>query len=240
MSEFDREKEREKLREQFERDRKKREASERMSELLLQGATMINRHCPECHSPIFRYDGTEFCPTCQREVTDADEATDDQLAQAERVVDDQPAETGHEPAEPSDGIESQNEADEHERVQRRTERSDAVDAGETTQSADGRKTGEAPTEPDEVSAADTESPADEATDLTPAPERRPATPDPPVRREQPRDTTSGDLGDAEAALIRTITDLAHRAEQTRDVSRKREFLDAARDAIETLEALRRR
>ncbi|PSP49614.1 hypothetical protein BRC75_03120 [Halobacteriales archaeon QH_7_69_31] len=68
--EFDREAEREKLREKYERDQQKREASERMSELLLQGATMTNRHCPECQSPVFTYEGTAFCPTCQREVTE--------------------------------------------------------------------------------------------------------------------------------------------------------------------------
>ena len=73
---FDREAERERLREKYERDKAKREASERMSELLLQGATMTNRHCPECRSPVFRYDGTEFCPTCERQVVDEEEVGD--------------------------------------------------------------------------------------------------------------------------------------------------------------------
>ncbi|PSQ35528.1 hypothetical protein BRD11_02530, partial [Halobacteriales archaeon SW_12_69_24] len=72
--EFDRDAEREKLREKYERDQQKREASERMSELLLQGATMTNRHCPECQSPVFTYEGTAFCPTCEREVTEESEA----------------------------------------------------------------------------------------------------------------------------------------------------------------------
>jgi len=64
MSEFDKEKEREKLREKYERDQEKREATQRMSELLLKGATMTNRHCDVCGDPIFRYEGQEFCPTC--------------------------------------------------------------------------------------------------------------------------------------------------------------------------------
>ncbi|PSP69139.1 hypothetical protein BRC70_07165 [Halobacteriales archaeon QH_6_68_27] len=75
MSAFDEEAERERLREKYERDQEKRESTERMSELLLKGATMTNAHCETCGDPIFRYDGEEFCPTCQEVVT-ADESTD--------------------------------------------------------------------------------------------------------------------------------------------------------------------
>ena len=64
MSEFDKEAEREKLREKFARDEEKREHTQRMSELLLKGATMTNQHCNNCGDPIFRHDGDEFCPTC--------------------------------------------------------------------------------------------------------------------------------------------------------------------------------
>lgn len=66
--EFDREAEREKLREKYEEDRADRAATERMSELLLQGATMTDRHCETCGDPIFQHDGQAFCPTCQAEV----------------------------------------------------------------------------------------------------------------------------------------------------------------------------
>jgi len=62
---FDKEAEREKLREKLADDDEKREHTQRMSELLLQGATMTNRHCDDCGDPIFRHDGQEFCPTCQ-------------------------------------------------------------------------------------------------------------------------------------------------------------------------------
>ena len=72
MSDFDREAERERLREKYEQDRTEREATERMSELLLQGATMTNAHCSECGDPIFRYDGQEFCATCERPVERGD------------------------------------------------------------------------------------------------------------------------------------------------------------------------
>lgn len=64
---FDKEAERQRLREKYEQDREDRESTERMSELLLQGATMTNRHCDTCGSPIFRYQGQEFCPNCQME-----------------------------------------------------------------------------------------------------------------------------------------------------------------------------
>ncbi|MDS0220242.1 hypothetical protein NDI54_02635 [Haloarcula sp. S1AR25-5A] len=88
MSDFDKEAEREKLREKFEQEEDNRAATEQMSELLLKGATMTNAHCSECGDPIFRYDGQEFCPTCQKPVArdaqengadspDADEQADD-------------------------------------------------------------------------------------------------------------------------------------------------------------------
>ena len=48
MSEFDKEAEREKLREKYEHEEQKREATEQMSELLLKGATMTNAHCSDC------------------------------------------------------------------------------------------------------------------------------------------------------------------------------------------------
>ncbi|GCF13719.1 hypothetical protein Harman_16540 [Haloarcula mannanilytica] len=88
MSDFDKEAEREKLREKFEQEEDNRAATEQMSELLLKGATMTNAHCSECGDPIFRYDGQEFCPTCQKPVArdaqkngadsaDTDEQADD-------------------------------------------------------------------------------------------------------------------------------------------------------------------
>ncbi|MEA5388710.1 Sjogren's syndrome/scleroderma autoantigen 1 family protein [Haloarculaceae archaeon H-GB11] len=70
MSDFDKEAERERLREKYERDKAKREATEQMSDLLLKGATMTNAHCGECGDPIFRHEGQEFCPTCQTVLDD--------------------------------------------------------------------------------------------------------------------------------------------------------------------------
>ncbi|USZ71315.1 Sjogren's syndrome/scleroderma autoantigen 1 family protein [Natronosalvus halobius] len=64
MSDFDKEAEREKLRKKYERDEADREATQRMSDLLLKGATMTNTHCDVCGDPLFRYQGTTFCPSC--------------------------------------------------------------------------------------------------------------------------------------------------------------------------------
>jgi uncharacterized Zn finger protein (UPF0148 family) len=65
--EFDKEAEKEKLREQLAEEEAKREATQQMSELLLKGATMTNRHCDQCGDPLFRHEGREFCPSCGRQ-----------------------------------------------------------------------------------------------------------------------------------------------------------------------------
>ena len=64
MSDFDKEAEREKLRKKYEKDKQDREATQRMSDLLLKGATMTNSHCNTCGDPLFRQQGTTFCPSC--------------------------------------------------------------------------------------------------------------------------------------------------------------------------------
>lgn len=74
MSEFDREAERERLREKYEAEEADRASARHMGELLLRGARMTDRHCPECGSPLFEEDGTTFCPECEREVVESDAA----------------------------------------------------------------------------------------------------------------------------------------------------------------------
>lgn len=71
---FDKEAEKEKLRQQLAEEEQAREATQHMSELLLKGATMTNRHCDECGDPIFRHDGREFCPTCGRQAASGTES----------------------------------------------------------------------------------------------------------------------------------------------------------------------
>jgi uncharacterized Zn finger protein (UPF0148 family) len=84
MSDFDKEAERQKLREKFEKDREKRKETERMSQLLLQGATMTNRHCDTCGDPLFRYQGQVFCATCEGRAQAAEgEAGEEQTQQTQ-------------------------------------------------------------------------------------------------------------------------------------------------------------
>ena len=244
MSDFDREAEREKLREKYERDKQKREASERMSELLLQGATMTNRHCPECRSPVFRYDGREFCPTCEKEVTEDGELLEagEESASAEETDKTDQA-GGAEPADTGVGIE-------------------ASDSTQTAEPGEDEAT-ETPGEPGvddgpDVGATDADGRSDSADGAppTPARERRPARVDPPAKGESGSDEGSrkrddargrrgdqrserGILGEAERALVAEIGSLTRRAEETRDVGRKRDLLAAAREAAETLETVRR-
>lgn len=78
--EFDKEAEKEKLRRQLAEEEQSRESTRHMSELLLKGATMTNRHCDTCGDPLFRHEGREFCPTCGGEDADGDRAVADGAA----------------------------------------------------------------------------------------------------------------------------------------------------------------
>jgi len=90
MSDFDKEAEREKLRKKFARDDEKRTDTRRMSELLLKGATMTNKHCDQCSDPLFRYNGQTFCPSCQAQgaavqaETDATETRTEQAPETQQ------------------------------------------------------------------------------------------------------------------------------------------------------------
>lgn len=81
--EFDKEAEREKLRERFEEEQKERESTQVMSDLLLKGATMTNKHCNECGDPVFRQNGQEFCPSCHGQEQHGEaQAADDEPQEA--------------------------------------------------------------------------------------------------------------------------------------------------------------
>ncbi len=224
MSDFDREAEREKLREKYERDKEKREASERMSELLLQGATMTNRHCPECQSPVFRYEGREFCPTCEKEVAaDGEEAG---------------REDGRSTASRGSGPETEDP----------TPKTEAETAGDIE--GDGTETD---AEPGSAPGADPEqasgSPPRPARDRRPARVDPPASADAGGNADAERDGSGeriagpeadyGTLQEAERTLVDEIASLSRRAAETRDIGRKRDLLAAAREAAETLETVRR-
>jgi len=237
MSDFDKEEEREKLREKYERDQEKREVAEKMSELLLQGATMTNAHCSECGDPVFRYDGQEFCATCEKPVdrdTDegagADDAEDGDAGEEERP-------------EGSETIEVTSPADDA-RVQF---------GGEIDETGDGdASAGADRTDPETAADAPGARPGGDSPDVSPAAGRsaggqhdgRPA------RRQQTAGTrerpggsgamagAAGDVSAARASLVRTLTRFSEAAENCEDPGRAREHLAAAREAAEALSALR--
>jgi uncharacterized Zn finger protein (UPF0148 family) len=240
MSDFDREAERERLREKYEQDKKERETTEQMSELLLQGATMTNAHCSECGDPIFRYDGQEFCATCERPVdresgasagetpdTDVDEGGDDTTnVEVTSPRDDTKVVFGGNGASDPEG-ESGGETGETPRGQ-----------AEQPASADAEQPrGRATEQPRQTATG-----ADERLETGGSPPRahdptgegeRSDTADPTVRR--------GDTGGVEAArasLVRTLAAFSRRAETTDDPQRAREHLQTAREAAEALAALR--
>lgn len=216
MSEFDKEAEREKLREKYERDKQDREATERMSDLLLKGATMTNTHCGTCGDPIFRHEGQQFCPTCQEVV----------------------AEGGQEQSQPpqdvsASGPETEGMGGTEQEAPSETEDSTRLDAD----TAAPTQSSSHPTTPDQ-NASDSSHAREEnnqsANTTTP-----PATD---VTREQQEQT--GNLGDASlasarASLTRTVTRLAQQAEASDDLERTRAYLAATEEAADALAAVER-
>lgn len=219
MSDFDKEAERERLREKYEKDKKEREATERMSELLLQGATMTNAHCSECGDPIFRYDGQEFCATCERPV-DRDGGDETEHA----------ADTG---------IDGQNDEAADVEVTSPREDSRVVFGGEQRDNpeTDERK-GTQNTQPDAAGdrqrrRIDPEPAGDSGEQRSDRAGRntRPAT-------SQHGGDSTGGVEAARASLVRTLAAFSRRAEATDNPQRAREHLQAAREAAETLATLR--
>jgi uncharacterized Zn finger protein (UPF0148 family) len=275
MSDFDKEAERERLREKYERDKEKRASTQRMSELLLKGATMTNRHCDTCGDPIFRWNGREFCPTCDVEdgavAADAGEPVEGADGDASE---DATAATGA-AADASAGDANANGADGSV-----TGRADGT-AGEATSTSTSPSASPSPSPssaagPTESDRADGEA-GDESdiavrtpTDADPAARAPPTNVEAPARRDATEPatqsgTTSGDrdrdrnrdgqpnrsveevgsrtdersLSTARASLSRTLARYAEAAERADDPRRAREYLEAAREAAETLAALRR-
>jgi uncharacterized Zn finger protein (UPF0148 family) len=218
MSDFDKEAERERLREKYEQEESQRETTERMSELLLKGATMTNAHCGTCGDPVFRYEGQEFCPTCQEVVTGEDGTATDEA----EAVGDSAAET-----EPTANGTSADEIADQEHVE-------SGEAGEAEQS-------ETTAEPSDLPER-RERPRVPDRDRTPSePPRRP---EPPARRESEdrqsadqRANAGGDLSEARTSLRRSLVRFAHEAERTDDPRRATEYLEAAHEAAEALTSI---
>ncbi|MFC5277665.1 Sjogren's syndrome/scleroderma autoantigen 1 family protein [Halorubrum rubrum] len=219
--EFDKEAEREKLREKFAEDEKKREHTQRMSELLLQGATMTNRHCDACGDPIFRHDGREFCPTCH--------ATEDgfEVPAAD--------ETGTEESEPTADAGSA---------------ATAGNAAATGDAAANAAAGDAAVanDPEPTGIEGARNASDGAVGRSPStPEAgsRTSTPNAGSRTGTgeaaaggtPIDDLAGGITAARESLTRTLNRFARAAEETDDPRRARDHLRAAREAAEALAAL---
>jgi uncharacterized Zn finger protein (UPF0148 family) len=216
MSEFDKEAEREKLREKFAKDEEKRQSTKRMSELLLKGATMTNRHCNSCGDPLFRFDGQEFCPSCQdATVSGGQIQLRNPSGRQEAAEQSQSAE-----AETAETAESDPTAE---------PAADArAEAESTPQVRDGDGADVEPTQPP-VPATD-DAGASTATAAATAPVST---------QSKPKGTGESNLDDARAALRRTVTRYAEEAERADDPRHARELLAAAHEAAETLAALRR-
>ena len=215
---IDKEALREELREKYERDKRDREATERMSELLLKGATMTNRHCGTCADPLFQQNGTTFCPTCHggpegvegRLDDGEDDAQLDTQTDAQRTASQRTDSPGTEANEP---------------------------AGESADRASGVESGEEPgSNGDDGHSFDpVRSPA------------KPGGPTPPsptggVRRDVPsRDDheVAGDFDAAYDSLVVALERFAREAAETDDPRYARECLEAAREAAEALSVLRR-
>ncbi|TKX75773.1 hypothetical protein EXE46_01370 [Halorubrum sp. GN11_10-6_MGM] len=228
---FDKEAEREKLREKLADDEQKREHTQRMSELLLKGATMTNRHCDACGDPIFRHDGREFCPTCGNEVGGGTGETTETAADADGTAADADAAAADGAAAENGSIDA-GSAD--------TVAPDPTDAGvvdaaptETAQSPSSPPT---PAPSQESVSSQSSSPSQGA-----APPQR-SEPQPPASRQSTPSQSADDAGGVDAArasLTRTLTRFARAAEETDDPRRARDHLEAAREAAEALAALER-
>jgi hypothetical protein len=250
---FDKEAEREKLREQYERDQKRREATQHMSDLLLKGATMTNAHCDECGSPIFRYDGEAFCPTCAgtREVPDAEGGGGE------------PAESGGQAA----GAGGQTAGASGERAEGAAGPGSADVDGPGDDGREGRP-GTSQTDPssahrvaspgaatggdDEVAGATAPTGDDEEMDLEAArrrlderaPSRSPAGGATDRQADTPRTAGSPvrqgevpSMAQSRASLRRAIVSLSEQAAQSDDPGRAHNLLKGAREAAEALAAL---
>ena len=221
MSEFDKEAEREKLREKYEHEEQKREATEQMSELLLKGATMTNAHCSDCGDPIFRYDGQEFCPTCEkaveRNIGGADEDGDDHREDDQGSI---------EVTEPSEGTRVSFGGD--------AEQAEAGQGGQQDEGATHSRE-ETVEEFPQQSQANRQPQQNQANrrGQQPTPSRQQGGSAP-----RPSRTTGGDgVAAARESLVAALARFSEQAAATDDPQRARDHLAAAREAAEALDAL---
>lgn len=99
MSDFDKEAERERLREKYGQESEEREATQRMSDLLLKGARMTNSHCGTCGDPLFEQNGTTFCPSCHGGPEGVEGRLDEPQEEEPETPESRPADTEHDPVD---------------------------------------------------------------------------------------------------------------------------------------------
>jgi uncharacterized Zn finger protein (UPF0148 family) len=241
---FDKEAEREKLREKYERDQQKRQATEQMSELLLKGATMTNAHCSDCGDPIFRYDDQEFCPTCEKPVerdTGDEEETEEGGQDSEEIE----VTTPSDEARVAFGDDDANGADSDGTA------ADAPDpAGAAEGEAQAQDTSQQAQRPSAAASGDAGLPAQHEQELPRQHEQDLPSTDR-AETDTGRTRSNAHAGERESArgeasvtaaresLVVTLTRFSRLAEQTEDPRRAQEYLAAAREAAETLAELRR-
>ena len=234
MSDFDKEAERERLREKYERDREKRAATEDMSELLLQGATMTNAHCSDCGDPIFRYEGQEFCPTCQRTAGADGAAEPDQATASEGAAGGGSEDAAGAPSAPATA--DRGGTDSGDAESGRTAESPGTSAESRSPETGGGSagTGDDPEPSVAPRSASTASPTGDPSGDRGAKRDRDTRPDTAARAD-----TAPTRETARESLLRALTRHAQLAEGTDDARRAADHLAAAREAAEALDALDR-
>jgi uncharacterized Zn finger protein (UPF0148 family) len=264
MSDFDKEAERERLREKYEHEQEKRKSTEQMSELLLKGATMTNAHCNNCGDPIFRYDGEEFCPTCQQPVASADEApAEEGGADADEAAEETASATDTDEAAAGSGVDARADdgapsaagstgasvdspavdtepAGDGQRSQVDANGADvsSADAGGNTPARAGENTSAQDQRDRPASTRSSESAPTLAPGSAPAPEQASASaPSRSPRTPEPSGDVAEDFSAARESLTRTLLTQARQAEHCEDPRRAKDHLAAAREAAEALSAL---
>ena len=219
MSDFDKEAEREKLRKKYERDKQDREATQRMSDLLLKGATMTNTHCDVCGDPLFRQHGTTFCPTCHG---------GPEGVEAQMPGEDQQADDGADAEESSDDSEERQSSE----PRATTRQNDGADERAVAVAGESPETDRTDDDHSRTSDSSSISPPTDAG-------RPPSTPTrPPGGDVSSADTGNGDLEAATASLVTALERFARAAAETDDPRYAKDCLEAAHEAAEALEALR--
>lgn len=214
---IDKESLREELREKYEEEEKKRKSTQRMSDLLLKGATMTNTHCGTCGDPIFRQNGTNFCPTCHGgpEGVEASVGDDSEGGTESGAADAESADTGEIPAD--------------ERPQTSTADGD-VETATATPDARSFEQDRSPTN------QDVDRPGTEKVPRRDRDRGRGGSFDAP----EPSDPQAGDdLDAARESLATALERFAREAATADDPRYARECLEAAREAADALAAMRR-